>query len=196
MALPSSGPISIGLILIEMGRLSTSPANLRDLANDWYNHTLKQKFNITTNISLSLWRGEVWEPNIPPPTDQLMIEPILSDGSNEPRTITITVTSNRSWTVTEKSGGSATTLSRSSGSGNGTFDINISINNSEIRSGEIEVKAGAIRRTFSWSQSGPYIEGPDGGGPLGNGGGTGGGDGSGGDGDPIDDFPTLDEGFQ
>lgn len=196
MALPSSGPISIGQILGEMNRSTSNPENLRDLARDWYLYTNKAKFNITTNISLSLWRGEAWEPNIPPPADQLTIQPSLNDGSSEPRTVTINVNSNRSWTVTEKSGGSATTLSRTSGSGNGTFTVSISLNTSEFRSGEIEVKAGSIRRTFGWSQSGPTIEGPGGGGPFGTGGGTGGGDGSGGDGDPIDDFPTLDEGFQ
>lgn len=187
MGLPSSGSISIEQILTEMGRLTTSPANLRDLARDWFLRTNDPKFNRTTNISLSLWRGETWDPFIDPPIDYLTISPSFSDGSNEPRTVTITVTSNKDWTVIETSGGDATTLSRNQGSGNGSFDVSIAINNSELRSGEIEVRGGTIRRTFRWSQSGPYIEGPDGGGPFGTGGG---------DGDPIDDFPTIDEGFQ
>ncbi|WP_299765222.1 hypothetical protein [uncultured Dokdonia sp.] len=195
MGLPSSGSISIEQILTEMGRSSTSPANLRDLAAEWLSHTGNQKFNRTTNISLSLWRGETWDPFIDPPTDYLTIQPSLYDGSNLPETIPINVTSNTHWTVTEISGANATTLSRSDGSGNGRFTVSISVNNSEIRSGEIEVRAGAIRRTFNWSQSGPYIGGPGDGGPLDNNGG-GNGDGSGGDGDPIDDFPTIDEGFQ
>ncbi len=208
MSLPSNGPISIGQILAEMGRSPNSTANLLDLSVDWLLYTKKQKFNKNDNISLSLWRGESWQPPIiVTPADQLTILPSLYDGTNEPTTVTVTVTSNRSWTVTEKTGGSSTTLNKTSGNKNGSFNVSFSLNNSESRSGEIEVKAGTVKKTFYWSQSGPYIAG-DGSGSGGSSGGSGGGAGGGFDdgsgeggnggnnGGPIDDNPTIGEGFQ
>lgn len=67
MALPAAGnPISVSQINVEMGQPSNRTVSLLTLAQEWYTQTGDPKFNITTNISLSLWYGETLTVVTPP----------------------------------------------------------------------------------------------------------------------------------